>query len=153
MYARTGYDDEARLTAIAKQQHRIDAGGLGPFRRLWRRLLGWTIGHGYRPTLAGVWALLAIAVLTAVFWLSPDGQLIARVAPTPPAGDAPLSAAASGWAAFGYALDVVIPVGDFAIADNWQAQGWLEPVRWLFVTLGWLLVSIFIAGFTSVVRN
>lgn len=145
VYAQNGHDDDARRAAIEKHRHRIDAGDLHWVRSAWQRVLGATIGFGYRPALAGVWAIAAIAALAALVWLGRDQfSYVGRLNPPD---------TFTTWTALGYAADVFIPVGDLKVVDNWQVRGWLEPVRYLFVTLGWLLGTLFVAGFTRIVRR
>lgn len=166
VYAQNGQGEDARRIAIAKQQHRVAAANMHPLRRFWLRLLGWTIGYGYRPARAGIWALVAIALLTFLMWVgrSQFTYIASPMTPTAPAGPraaAPVPSPASTPlprnldppTAFEYAADVFIPVADFKVVDEWRIRGWLEPVRFLFVGLGWLLGTIFIAGFTRIVRR
>jgi hypothetical protein len=52
-----------------------------------------------------------------------------------------------------YAVDTFVPVADFNLSRDWLVDGWLAPVRFLFVGLGWLCVSVWIAGLGRVLRQ
>lgn len=142
-YLGNGFDEDARLTAIEKERDRIQRGALTGPQRAWRRVLGATIGYGYRPARAGIWALGAIAALAVLVWLG-------RTNITPADQD---HSAFDRWTAIAYAADTFIPVADFDVTSHWDTSGWLRPVTFAFVALGWLLGSIFVAGFTRIVRS
>jgi hypothetical protein len=144
VYTGGGMEDDARLTAIARQEDRLKRGHLRRYQRVWRWILGVTIGHGYRPGLAAVWALAAIALFTTLIWFNRgDLVYVGKGA----------EATVTVWTALSYAADTVIPVADFNVAGDWSVRGWIEAVRFLFVALGWLIVSLFVAGFTRIVRS
>jgi len=147
VYVENGHDKEARLTGIEKQKDRLDRGELSHPQKAWRLLLGATVGHGYRPALAGLWALGLIIVLSGLVWA---GRADLTHVGT---GSAAPAQTVDGWTAFAYAVDTFLPVADFNVSDQWRARGWLEPARFGFVVLGWLLGTIFVAGFTAVVRS
>lgn len=58
----------------------------------------------------------------------------------------------SFWRAVAYSVDVFLPIGDFRVASEWRASGWLEVARFIVTLLGWALGTLFITGFTKVVR-
>ena len=60
---------------------------------------------------------------------------------------------ASGPQPFVYAADVFLPVINFGEADAWRATDWIRWVQWLVIACGWGLTTVFVAGFTRVVRN
>jgi hypothetical protein len=33
------------------------------------------------------------------------------------------------------------------------AEGWMEPVQALVILLGWILSTLFVAGFTKIIRS
>lgn len=143
VFLQTGYEGEARRTAIEKHRDRLRRGGLWPSQRLWLRVLGATTGFGYRPGRAGLWAIGAIAVLSVVVWVGRADVTAADGADT----------RFDRWTAVAYAVDTFVPVADFDVTGDWATTGWLRPVTLVFVALGWLLGSIFVAGFTRIVRT
>jgi hypothetical protein len=52
-----------------------------------------------------------------------------------------------------YAADTFLPIVDLGEAAQWSAVGWLQWTEWLAILLGWALTTIFVAGFTRVVRS
>lgn len=143
VYLQNGHEDEGRLAAIEKQRDRLRRGGLSHRQKLWRWILAAIVGHGYRPARAGWWALGAIALLSVVTWLARGDMTYV--------GEANRSF--RPWTAFAYAADTFLPVAEFDVAGDWRAHGWLDAVRFGFVAMGWVLGSIFVAGFTKIVRS
>jgi hypothetical protein len=47
---------------------RVKRAGLPLYRRWGRQVLRVTVGHGYRPGLAGIWAAAIIAAFALVVW-------------------------------------------------------------------------------------
>jgi hypothetical protein len=141
VYRSAGRDEEARKAGIAHESDRLRRAGLPRHRRIGRRLLGWTIGHGYRPARAGLWAAAVIAIFAALVGRFPE-MFMAEVGATE---EAPQPAI--------YAIDRFIPIIDFGEAGLWLATGWMRWVDWTVVLLGWILSTLFVAGFTRVVRS
>jgi hypothetical protein len=141
VYRAHGRDEKATLTAIAMHNDRLARGGLPGLRKVGRWILRLTIGHGYRPWLAGVWALGIILLFAAVVALGSDRFLpeqgVESSSPQPIA----------------YAADTFLPVVDLGEADQWQATGWMQWIVWTVILLGWVLTTIFVAGFTRAVRS
>ena len=55
---------------------------------------------------------------------------------------------------FVYAADVFLPIIDFGETKYWRVDGWLEWAQWtLVIALGWVLTTLFVAGFTLLVRS
>jgi hypothetical protein len=52
-----------------------------------------------------------------------------------------------------YAADTFMPIVDFGEADQWSTSGWLQSVEGIVILLGWILSTIFVAGFTRIVRS
>jgi hypothetical protein len=140
-YRREGSDDDATRTAIEMNERRLRSGGLSRRRKAGRWVVKLLVGHGYRPWLAGVWALPLIALFAAVVWRQSDDFVAAdRVEGDPQ----PIV----------YSLDTFVPIIDFGQADSWAPPiGWVMWLEWTVVLLGWILSSIVVAGFTRVVRT
>src|SRR6185369_8955247 len=116
-------------------------GGLTRLARGGQQILRFTIGYGYRPWLAGVWAAAVIVAFALVVRQAP-GHFVA-VSDSVVGSRQPLV----------YAADTFLPVIDFDQADRWLATGWVAWVGWGVTAVGWALTTIFVAGFTRVVRS
>jgi hypothetical protein len=140
VYRAQGRDDEATRAAIAMHNDRIRRAGLPWYRRAGRRLLWAVVGHGYRPWLAGAWATAIVAAFALV--VSGWSGMFARKqgvtgSPQPVA----------------YAADTFLPVVDLDQTDRWVPTGWMRWTEWIVILLGWSLTTIFVAGFTRIVRT
>lgn len=137
----SGRDGDATRVLIAMQNDRIRRGGLSPAARLGRQILRFTIGHGYRPWLAGVWATAVIAAFAVVVWQASERFVAVndsvRGAPQPVV----------------YAADTFVPIVDFGQAGDWDPTGWTRWVAWAVIAVGWALTTIFVGGFTKLVRS
>jgi hypothetical protein len=137
----SGRDSDATRVLIAMQNDRIRRGGLSPAARLGRQILRITIGHGYRPWLAGAWAAAVIAAFAVVVWQASELFIPAkdgvRGAPQPVV----------------YAADTFLPIVDFGQAGDWDPTGWTRWFAWAVIAVGWALTTIFVGGFTKLVRS
>jgi hypothetical protein len=141
VYRAHGRDGDARKAEIARENDRLSRGGLS----WWRWLGGWImrgfIGHGYRPLRAGLWALLVV-VTFAILVDRGDKHI-----------DALMGAPHSKPQPFIYAADVFLPIIDFGETKYWRVDGWLEWTQWAVIALGWVLTTLFVAGFGKLVRS
>jgi len=140
VYRAQGRDEDATTAAIAMHKDRIKRARLPRYRRWGRLVLGATVGHGYRPWLAGIWAVLVIAAFALFVWHW-SGMFV------------PAKQDVTGPQPIGYAADVFLPIVDLGQADDWQPTGWVRWVNWGVILLGWALTTIFVAGFTRIVRS
>src|SRR6266542_4929389 len=99
------------LPALAQRRGDTNNGtlhGLPWYRRAGRRVLGAVIGHGYRPWLAGIWAVGIVAAFALVVWhwsamFAPEKQSVTG-SPQPIA----------------YSADTLLPIVDLGQADSWM---------------------------------
>jgi hypothetical protein len=141
VYRAQGRDDEVTRTSIAMHNDRVARAGLPQYRRWGRRILRAVVGHGYRPWLAGIWATAVIAAFALVVWkwagmFVPEKQDVTG-SPQPVA----------------YAADAFLPIIDLGPANSWMPTHWVRWVEWSVILLGWALTTIFVAGFTRIVRS
>jgi hypothetical protein len=142
LYRAQGRDADARRTAIAMENDRLKRGNLSPLRKAGRWILRITIGHGYRSWLAVVWAVAIVVPFALLVWLAPADTFV-------PTG----SAAAGSPQPLIYSLDTFLPIVDLGEADQWTVTGSLRWAAWTVILLGWALSTIFVAGFTRIVRS
>jgi hypothetical protein len=141
VYRAQGRDDEVTRASVAMHDDRVARAGLPWYRIAGRLVLRAVVGHGYRPGLAGIWAAGIIAAFTLVVWhwsgmFVPESQGLTG-SPQPVA----------------YAADTFLPIIDLGQADDWMPTGSLRWVEWSVILLGWSLSTIFVAGFTRIVRE
>jgi hypothetical protein len=141
VYRAEGRDDEATNAAVAMHNDRLARAGLPAHRWAGRWILRLTVGHGYRPWLAGVWALAIVAAFAVVVWLSSDRFTAEREHVT--GSPQPVV----------YAADTFLPIVDLGEADRWMPTDWTRWAEWVVILLGWALSTIFVAGFTRIVRS
>ncbi|MEU9453684.1 oxidoreductase [Streptomyces sp. NPDC048277] len=136
-YRKIGHDDEARRVLLAKQRRRRRT--LGPYGRLWGRLLDATVGYGYRPWQAALW-LAALTLLGT--WVFHDG----RPHPVQPGQGTPFSP-------FIYTLDLLIPIGGFGQRGAWYWTGLHQWFGYGLIAAGWLLTTTVLAGISRALNR
>jgi carbonic anhydrase/acetyltransferase-like protein (isoleucine patch superfamily) len=139
VYRIHGRDEDARRAAVAREDDRLKRAGLSRTRKAGRWILRATIGYGYRPWIAGLWAIAVIALFTLALSVGPS------LVPEPSVTGSPNLVV--------YAADTFLPIVDLGEAARWSPVGWLEWIEWLVILLGWALTTIFVAGFTRIVRS
>ncbi|WP_407839598.1 oxidoreductase [Streptomyces sp. DSM 116496] len=134
----SGEDADAREVLLAKQRRRRST--LPPALRAWGYLQDWTVVYGYRPGRAALWM--------AVLWAA--GAVLFAVHGEPP----PIKADEHpDWDASLFALDLLLPVIDLGLQDQWILKdGW----QWggaALIILGWILATTVAAGASRVLRR
>ena len=149
-----GHDGEVRRVLMAQRQDQIDRGALsGRAERAWARLTGLTLGYGYQPWRA-LLALVAIATTAVVLavTLGAHGG-VARVNSHPAA-----ASRCSAVEQVGVGLDLGLPLVktgvrahcDTTASTTGQA---LTATGWGLQLLAWAFATLFVAGFTGIVRK
>jgi sRNA-binding regulator protein Hfq len=141
VYRTHAHDDDATHAAIAMHNDRVRRAGLSWYRRAGRRVLWAVVGHGYRSWLAGIWAAAIVAAFAIVVWRGSDNFVPERAEAT----GSPQPVA--------YAADTFLPIVDFGEAGRWMPTDWARWPEWAVILLGWALTTIFVAGFTRIVRT
>jgi hypothetical protein len=149
-----GHDGEVRRILMAQRQDQLDRGALtGRADRAWARVTGLTLGYGYQP-----WrALIALAVVAATavglaFTLGGHGG-VARVNPHPAA-----ATRCSAVERVGVGLDLGLPLIKTGIRDHCDTTAsttgqTLTLAGWALQLLAWAFATLFVAGFTGIVRK
>jgi hypothetical protein len=137
-----GHESAARKVSIERERDRRDRGGLGPWSSKLNWFLGLTLGHGYRPIFALLWALLSIAVGAVLLdlFLQP-GDFRAKENPAP-------------YSPIGYSLDAFLPIINLHQEESRVPRdlGW-NVYLWVHIALGWLLTTLAVAGVSGIVRK
>jgi hypothetical protein len=120
VYRAAGRDEDARTVLLAGERHRCDTLSLPG--RWWGRLQDVTVGYGYRPVRAGLWLAVLFTIGAVVFKLYPPRAAEPARAPE--------------FVAPVYALDLILPVGDFGQQSAYHPRG---------VTV-WLAYALIVAG-------
>jgi hypothetical protein len=149
-----GHDGEVRKILMAQRKAQIDRRALtGRGERAWARLTGVTLGYGYRPWRALLF-LLAVATIAAVlaFYLGAHGG-VARTNPHPAA-----ATRCSAVERVGVGLDLGLPLvktGTRAHCDTTASTTGqaLTLAGWGLQLLAWAFATLFVAGFTGIVRK
>ena len=171
----SGYEEEATKVLIGKQKDRRLYGELNCFSKLWNRFLGITIGHGYRSSLALVYSLGFVVLGVRLFTWGDSWQLITPSEDgafelTSSSTPAKLSEDYPKFHPFFYSLDVFIPIVDLHQQSKWlpnanrgkeiplilfkcKTGSLLRYYFWAHIILGWILTSLWVAGFTGLVRS
>jgi len=145
-----GNERDVRRVRIAQQRDLIRRGRLTRWGKLWHRVTGATVGYGYRPATALLW--LAATLITAIV-------LVAGVA-----GPAGLVRGTSGASCsvveqVGLALNAATPLVKPDSQQRCQlatSTGLGQAVvvsTWLLQILAWAFATLFVAGFTGLVRK
>jgi uncharacterized protein YjbI with pentapeptide repeats len=139
-----GHERDVRRIRIAQQRDLLRRGRLTRWSRAWHRITGATIGYGYRPAAALLWLLATLAMSIAIV-LGIAG----------PAGVVRCSAVDQ----IGYALNAATPLVKIDVQQRCQAAtttgiGQLVVVAtWILQLLAWAFATLFVAGFTGLVRK
>jgi hypothetical protein len=141
VYRAHGFDEDALRTAIEMQNDRLRRAKLRRHRKVGRWVLRVTIGHGYRPSRAILWAAGVIGAFAIV------------VSEAGPGHFTPAKGVTGSPQPVVYAADKFLPIIDFGQASRWTANGWVSWIEWTVILLGWILSTIVVAGFTRIVRT
>ena len=164
VFRRMGLEAEAVEVLIAKQEDLIRYGKLSRWGKLTRRILGVTIGHGYRPWRALLWSLAFVIIGALIFGWADAYHLMAPSSPeilTDPlyraSGTIPPDY--PRFQALAYSLDAFLPIVDlhqegFWLPDAGKPLGALIRLYlWIHIASGWLLSTLFVSGVTGLVRR
>jgi len=162
VFRRMGREEEAVEVLIAKQKDLIRYGKLSRWGKLTRRILGVTIGYGYRPRRAFFWVLAFVIAGGLIFkWAYTYNLMVPvkilsdplyRASGTIPAGYPRFQ----DWA---YSLDVFLPIVDlhqesFWLPDAGKPFGALVRLYlWFHIIAGWVFSTLFVSGVTGLVKS
>jgi hypothetical protein len=160
--------DERRATEvlIAKQDDLGEHGGLTKWGKCWNRVLGVTIKHGYKPHHALLGMLFFVLLGTGLFQVGYWKHLITasqEIKHEKAGSDYPK------FQAFVYSLDTFVPIIDLKEKGYWLPNankgdavvpgvrflwgGMLRIYLWIHIIFGWIVTSLWVAGFSGLVRR
>jgi hypothetical protein len=182
VYRSTGDESDARRTLMGRHnallrppghwREHLPSGLRAVATRAWRRVLRYTIGHGYAPARSLLIAVPLVAALAV--WLTharAEDMLIAtdETPATAASGDDVRSSECETEypcvQPVVYALDNVVPIVDLGQRtrwapdqsvhgrDWWDSGRWLAAALWAAGALGWILATLVAASFTGIVRR
>jgi hypothetical protein len=168
----SGQEVDAKRILIAKEQARRKRGDLGGLARIWSLLLGATIAYGYRPYQALLWAAFWVVLGWGLFDAGYQAKIVIPVKAEAYAADKTTVQLPTFYPAFIpwlYSLDTFVPIINFGQKDYWWPLATCsEPVithgcilgvhglhlyRWVHILVGWGLITLVVAGFTSLIRK
>jgi hypothetical protein len=166
----SGYESASTQILISKADDLCRHGELSWSARLISRSLGLVIGHGYRPHRALIFMLYIIFFGAAVFH---DGKRNGLVTKTNASfSSVVMESNYPKFQPFIYSLDTFLPVVDLGQKSYWTPNAnsgfqakfslidfkftWGSALRvylWLHILLGWFFTTLWVAGFTGLVRK
>ncbi|HWO64787.1 MAG TPA: hypothetical protein VNO31_32595 [Umezawaea sp.] len=144
-----GNERDVRRIRVAQQRDLLRRGRLTRWGRLWHRVTGATVGYGYRPAIALLWlaATLTTAILLVVVVAGPSGLTRATTGPC------------STVEQIGLALNAATPLVKPDTQQRCQILTttglgqFVVITTWLLQALAWAFATLFVAGFTGLVRK
>lgn len=179
----SGHESAATDVLIRKQDNLRTYGKLRWWDWCWNCILGHTIAHGYRPHQVLVFAFVFVFVGTIMFslgspnWGASEIMSPAQVRPfssslTP--NTSQQEEISSNYPTFNpliYSLDTFVPIIDLHQQKYWLPNAnnetelppnyfmtrvsgrYLRWYLWLHIAVGWIVTSLWVAGFTGLVRR
>lgn len=148
-----GHDSQVRRILIAQRRDQLDRGALtGRTERAWAHVTGLLLGYGYHPWRALVCLLVTIALaVTASIALGAAGGLTQVTTP-------PTTTPCTVVERIGIGLDLGTPLittdtRTRCDTTDTTAGQILTITGWTLRIIAWAFATLFIAGFTGVVRK
>jgi hypothetical protein len=169
-----GHEDAAIKVLIGKQENRRSYGKMGMLGSLWNWILGLTIDHGYKPHKALYFALIPVILGYFLFGHAYSQGLLStskfEAVKSTSASNTETTKEYPEFNAFIYSLDLFLPIVDLRQKNYWQPNAksvdqtltpmlkiqWGRVVQyyfWAHILLGWFLSTLWVAGFTGLVRR
>ncbi len=147
-----GHERDARRILIAQQRDLGARGQLGGFTaRLWHRTSGVTLGYGYRPARALAGLLVSLLLACLLVLLAGGSGNTTR--------SGPVRQPCSVTEHLALAADLSVPVVKLAarqpcaLSPISAGAQWFVVGGWVTTLLGWAFATLFVAGFTGLVRK
>lgn len=107
----------------------------GRLERTWARFTGFALGYGYQPWRALIGLVAVVGVAVALSVAVGDCRMVDRI---------------------GVGLNLGAPLittGSRCATNSAAAADFLTVAGWVLTSLGWAFATLFVAGFTGVVRK
>ncbi|MDO5696903.1 MAG: hypothetical protein Q4G51_02905 [Dermatophilus congolensis] len=146
----TGHDAETAEVLIAQRDHQLVDGNLTRGQRTWARFTRATLNYGYSPSRALAGVVVSLVLLIGSLVLLPPTSLRA---------DGDLNSAASVCSTNGriaYVVNSAIPLARITptcVATDTPEGTQLLVVSLIAQLLSWAALTLFVAGYTSIVRK
>lgn len=141
-----GHEEAARQVRIAKEEDPVRLKALTRRGRLRHKVLGATIGYGYRPWRAALWMLGFWVLGSALFgWAAcaKNSGLVQVKEGTCPTFNALI-----------YSLDTFVPLIDLHQAKyRLPTWWWLRWYLWFHIICGWALTTLLVVGLSGLVHQ
>jgi hypothetical protein len=142
-HAGAGHERNVRRIHIARQKDLRRRGDLGLSGRVWHRIAGFTVGHGYRPVVALLWFIGTLAVSVVLTVLAGTAGLLGRC-PVVEQVELALNAA----------TPLVKAGSQRCVVDTGRGPGQaILAAGWILQVLSWAFLTLFVAGFTGLMRK
>ncbi len=158
VFERSGDDSQARTIRIEKAKSRARLSKMRWYERTWHRILGLTIGYGYRPVQA-LWFVAAIVLLgIAVFGIGHERALILPTSKDAyietEEGERELTPNYQRFNMLVYSIDAFVPLINLRQADAWlPVQGIVRYYLWFHIASGWILSTLLAVGLSGLVQR
>jgi len=149
-----GLEHRAKQILMDRQKALAKHGNLPWPSKVWSRILGWTIGYGYRPTQALWWLALLWVVGLAAFSSGDDHDFMVPTDRTAKEKGAPYANHVPSFDPALYSLDAMIPLINLQMENHWTPKGgWPFYYYRAHIALGWMFSTLAVIGFTGIVRK
>jgi hypothetical protein len=181
VYSRAGYDENAKMVLIAKNRDTTWLSQKSFWERMTHSIFGITIDYGYHPFKALMWSLIIIVIGWGLFYVGDRANVMtptkewgrsSKVEATDSHVNYSTSKDYPRFNSFLYSLDMFVPVIDLHMKGYWLPNAnrrgdwciseklsipihgrFLRVWLWLQIISGWILISLFIAGLTGLVKK
>ncbi|WP_460354292.1 hypothetical protein [Actinoallomurus acanthiterrae] len=154
-YRAAGREDDARMVLIAQQDHRSTDPRLARRTRLRLRLLRLALGYGYQSWRALIGLLLNFVLAVVVVIGAAHTSAAVRTQATEHSPPRPCSFVDQ----IGLGVDLAIPLVNTSsrqrcnLTATKPSEEWIVAVGWVFQIVGWALATLFVAGYTGLIRK
>lgn len=171
-----GYDKSAKNILYQKNIDNAKFGDLKGIDKLVNKILGLTIGFGYKPERAFIWMILIVLLGTVVFKIGNNNQLIVPTEKSIINTSNTINTKEKlpnnypAFRAYIYSIDVFIPIIDLQMKKYWHLNsttigeinngsnyklvyGGFIRIYFIFqIIMGWVLTTLLFAGITKIIR-
>ena len=153
-----------RLNVDRMKVHKASRSKIWPYL-VWRFIFSKVSDYGLMPVKSLYWGVGLLVFGWIIFYLNYSDMVLARErvymldAYSNYKHGNPLPEGYPNFNPFIYALDVMLPIVDFAQESHWRPKNVEDGVNWLrwynraHLALGWFLSTIFVLGFTGLIRD